>query len=113
MPNFIVKNKDCIEIDELIIDLKKNNKIQIIDVRSREEFNAGHIPLSLHIELKELKNQLVTLDLSVQYITTCGKGGGRSADGAKILQSHGFISNWLCGGVEKWLEKRNLLVHSS
>ncbi|MBP7478710.1 MAG: MFS transporter [Chitinophagales bacterium] len=113
MPNLIEKNNDCIEIDELIIDLKKNNKIQIIDVRTKDEYNAGHIPQSLHIELSELKNQLPSLDKSIQYITTCGKGGGRSADGAKILQSHGFISNWLCGGVEKWLEKRNLLVHST
>ena len=36
-------------------------------------------------------------------ITACGKGGGRSADGARILKEFGLNASWLCGGTNEWL----------
>jgi hypothetical protein len=32
------------------------------------------------------------------------EGGGRSTDGAKILNEFGYNAVWLCGGTNKWLE---------
>jgi hypothetical protein len=43
------------------------------------------------------------LDKNVQFVTACGKGGGWSADGAKLLKEFGLNAIWLCGGTNKWL----------
>jgi rhodanese-related sulfurtransferase len=38
---------------------------------------------------------------SIRYC--CGKGGGRSVDGSKLLKEYGLNAIWLCGGTDKWL----------
>lgn len=101
MPAKIPSTKECIERDEL---LQYAENVQIIDVRDKEEFEEAHIPHSIHIGLTELKEAQNSLDKSLMYVTTCGKGGGRSAEAAKILNEMGLRAKWLCGGTKKWLE---------
>jgi MFS family permease len=103
MPKQINVIKDCIEVDEVKQSLQANNKIQIIDVRTKEEYDLAHIPNALNISLLELKNSISQLDSNIQFVTTCGKGGGRSAEGAKLLKEYGLNAIWLCGGTDKWL----------
>jgi rhodanese-related sulfurtransferase len=103
MPEQIKTIKECIEVEEVKQALQNNQKIQIIDVRSKEEYEQAHIPDALNISLQELKNNLSQLDKNFQFVTACGKGGGRSADGAKLLKEFGLNAIWLCGGTNKWL----------
>jgi MFS family permease len=103
MPEQIKTIKECIEVEEVKQALQNNQKIQIIDVRSKEEYEQAHIPDALNISLQELKNSLSQLDKNFQFVTACGKGGGRSADGAKLLKEFGLNAIWLCGGTNKWL----------
>lgn len=95
--------KECIEVDEVKQALKANKKIKIIDVRTKEEYEQGHIPNALNISISELKSKVSLFDESFQFVTVCGKGGGRSADGAKLLKELGLNAIWLCGGTNKWL----------
>lgn len=95
--------KECIEPEEVQQALQAHQKIQLIDVRSDEEYSSEHIPNALHIALAKLKEQLPQLDKSSQIITVCGKGGGRSAEAAKLLRESGWKAMWLCGGTQKWL----------
>ncbi|MBK9563664.1 MAG: rhodanese-like domain-containing protein [Saprospiraceae bacterium] len=60
MPEQINVIKECIEVDEVKQALQANKKIQIIDVRSKEEYEQAHIPNALNISLQELKNNRVT-----------------------------------------------------
>ncbi len=103
MPEQIKVTKDCMEVDEVKLALQANKKIQIIDVRSKEEYEQAHIPNALNISLQELKGKITQLDKNFQFVTACGKGGGRSADGAKLLKEFGLNAIWLCGGTNKWL----------
>lgn len=103
MPENIKSIKECIEIEEVKEAIQKNKKIQIIDVRNREEFNQAHIPSAVNISLSELSSHISNFDGKFQYVTTCGKGGGRSADGARLLKKYGLNAMWLCGGTNKWL----------
>jgi MFS family permease len=103
MPEQIKTSKDCIEVDEVKQAQQANKKIQIIDVRSKEEYELGHIPNALNISLQDLKDSISKLDNSFQFVVACGKGGGRSADGAKLLKEFGLNAIWLCGGTSKWL----------
>lgn len=104
MPKVIKNTKECIEVDEVKKALESKKKIKIIDVRSKEEYEKEHIPDALHISLNELNNKISQLDKSFQFVTVCGKGGGRSADGAKLLKEFGLNAIWLCGGTNKWLK---------
>ncbi|MBO0331894.1 MFS transporter [[Muricauda] lutisoli] len=104
MPEQIKSIKECIEVEEVKKAIKANKKIQIIDVRNKEEYEQAHIPNSLNISLQELKYKISQLDKNVQFVIACGKGGGRSADGAKLLKEFGLNAIWLCGGTNKWLK---------
>lgn len=89
------------------LQVKNNIKIQVIDVRSKEEFEEAHIPDAINISLNELPERIAQLDKKVKYITACGKGGGRSTQASELLRNKGFISYWLCGGTFKWLNIQN------
>lgn len=99
-------SKNSMDIHQVTEAIGAQRKIQIIDVRRREEYVAGHIPDAINIPLQELKENAVDLPKDVQYVTVCGKGGGRSADGAKLLKELGFNAVWLIGGTFKWIESQ-------
>jgi len=105
MPEQIEIAKDCIEVDEVRHALQDNKKIQFIDVRSKEEYEQGHIPNALNIAVQDLKYGISKLDKDFQFVTVCAKGGGRSAEGAKLLKAFGLNAVWLCGGINKWLNR--------
>ncbi|MTI30031.1 MFS transporter [Cytophagales bacterium RKSG123] len=107
MPEQIKQAKECMKVEEVIHALHANKKIQIIDVRSKEEYQQFHIPNALNIVLTELKDSISHLDKDVQFVIACGKGGGRSAEGARLIRELGFNAVWLCGGTNKWQEINN------
>lgn len=103
MPSTMANVKECMEVAELKKALQQHKKVKIIDVRSHAEFEQEHIPQATNIALEELKNALSGFDKESQYVTVCGKGGGRSSDGARLLKEMGYKASWLCGGTTKWL----------
>jgi MFS family permease len=103
MPKQIKTIKDCVDVDEVKQALAANRKIQIIDVRSKAEYDQAHIAKAINISLADLTSYIDKLDQSFQFITACGTGGGRSAEGAKVLKAAGLNAIWLCGGTDKWL----------
>jgi MFS family permease len=104
MPAIIKKRETCMEVLEVKQLIEAKEKLTIIDVRSNEEFDQTHIPNAINIPLQNLSQTIPNLDKNYQYITACGKGGGRSTEGAKLLTAANFKANWLCGGTHKWLE---------
>lgn len=107
MPDQFTKTLECVEADVVKQAILANKKIQIIDVRTTEEYEQSHIPDAIHISLQDLTTRRSELDKKIQYIIACGKGGGRSAEGAKLLKTYGLNAIWLCGGTEKWLSQHN------
>lgn len=101
MPAKIGSIRECIDKEEI---LHSAENWQIIDVTDRKEYEKVHIPQAIRIGLTELKDVESTLDKSLLYVTTCTRGGGRSAEAAKILMGMGLRAKWLCGGTNKWLE---------
>ena len=96
----------CFAIEELQQLLEQSpDQVIIIDVRSPEEFAEKHIPGAINIPLSELESRSGELSRQTTIITACGKGGGRSAQGAELLKQSGFINaNYLCGGTFGWYE---------
>ena len=77
---------------------------QVIDVRTPEEFQSGHIATARNINIYDVdfKAELEKLDKEKPVFVYC-KVGGRSAKAAKILQELGFTDVYdLQGGMMAW-----------
>lgn len=104
MPNDIPLPTQCIEPNELRKILLRPNNLQLIDVRSYDEFSQAHVPIAVHVALPDLSIQISKIQKDKHIVVMCGKGGGRSAFATKWLLQEGYQAQWLCGGMEKWLQ---------
>jgi len=78
-------------------------RFHLIDVRDAEDYSAAHVAGAVHIPLAELGNRTTEIPTGKIPVTICGKGGGRSAEGAKILRQAGYPGAlWLEGGTNGW-----------
>lgn len=78
----------------------------IVDVRSKAEFNGGHIKGALNIPVNVLNQNLGQLKDKNKAIITCCASGMRSASAKSILQSNGYTSVYNGGG---WSTLQNKL----
>lgn len=69
-------------------ELLRNGAV-ILDVRTKGEFQSGHVKGSINIPLQNLTNQLGKLDKKKTIITCCASGM-RSASAKGLLKSNGF-----------------------
>jgi hydroxyacylglutathione hydrolase len=73
----------------------------VIDVRQRAEYDAGHAPGAVNIELGQLAEQLPAGEGPL--VLMCGHGE-RAMGAASILQRHGFEQvTVLDGGPQEWI----------
>ena len=82
-----------------------NSGAQIVDVRSRGEYQGGHIKGSINLPLNNLSNQLSKLKKDRPVITCCASGM-RSATAKNILKSKGFVEVYNGGG---WMSLQHKL----
>lgn len=85
--------------------LSKDNKAVIIDVRTDEEFNEGHIPGAIQMNIQntsEFYDKIKDLDASTRYYIYC-HSGGRSTMAAALFNSLGIHQTYnLLGGISEW-----------
>ncbi|MFC7356546.1 rhodanese-like domain-containing protein [Jejudonia soesokkakensis] len=72
-----------------INDFKKRGGV-VLDVRTQEEYDAGHIAGSKHIPLNEIPKKLKEIESWNKPIITCCLSGGRSGQAAGILNKNGI-----------------------
>ena len=85
------------------------DEIQLVDVRTPEEFETGHIEDAINIDFnnEDFKSELSTLDKSKPVLVYC-RSGKRSAGAAEIMKEMGFTKIvGLDGGMISW-EAANL-----
>jgi phage shock protein E len=85
-------------------DLIKNGG-QIIDVRTKQEYQGGHIKGSVNIPLNELSSKIGKLKKDKPIITCCASGM-RSASAKSTLKSSGFTEVHNGGG---WMSLKSKL----
>ncbi|MBS1952453.1 MAG: Rhodanese-like domain protein [Cytophagales bacterium] len=83
-------------------ELTKNGA-QIIDVRTKGEFQGGHIKGSVNIPLQSLSDSLSRIRKDKPVITCCASGM-RSASAKSILKSNGYAEVYNGGG---WMSLQN------
>ena len=87
------------------VDFKElmQNGAQIIDVRTKAEYQQGHVKGSINIPLNNLSNHYSKLKKDKPIITCCASGM-RSASAKSILKSNGFTEVHNGGG---WMSLQN------
>ncbi len=96
-----------ISVDEAKELIKTTENLQIIDVRTPQEFESGNIESALNFNYldAEFKTKLNELDKSKPTLVYCAVGG-RSAKASKLLKEAGFKSIYdLKGGFNAWVKK--------
>src|SRR5687768_2950720 len=81
---------------------QRDDSVQIVDVRSPEEWSAGHLPGAVHIPLAALPDRIGEIDSAKPIVVHC-QGGGRSAIAASFMKANGLdgVAN-LEGGFDAW-----------
>ena len=90
-----------IDADSLAQKLRTGTVV-VVDVRSRAEWDAGHIPAPSTSRSGILPDRLASLSKSRPVVVQCQRGA-RSAIAASLLRAHGFpqVIN-LAGGFTEW-----------
>jgi rhodanese-related sulfurtransferase len=79
-----------------------NKDVVVLDVRTPEEYQEGHIPNAILIPLQELENKLNELDKKEHYLVVC-RSGNRSAQASEVLTSNSFANIYnMTGGMNNW-----------
>ena len=86
-----------IHISELL-ELLKNNKAQLINVRFKEEFDMWHFTFSKNIPLNELPGRLDELNKNKIIVTACPHYY-RALIGRMFLLEKGFKVKYLVEGL--------------
>jgi rhodanese-related sulfurtransferase len=88
--------------DELLKRAKKG-AITVLDVRPEQEFESGHLPSAINIQLSELKNELKRLPRKKEVVAYCrGPFCVLAFEAVKQLRSKGYKARRLEDGFPEW-----------
>ncbi len=93
--NFLRGDSEMVEW-QTIADLD-SSQYGILDVRTRSEWNAGHIAGAVHIQNTQLRRRMGELDKSKKWVVYCGVGR-RAYVMERMLRQNGFKAANLTGG---------------
>lgn len=83
--------------------LMRDGDVTVIDVRPRDEYEAGHIPGALSIPLADLRRRLTQLPKSREVIAYCrGPYCVYSLEAVKLLRKHGYRARRAREGLPQW-----------
>jgi len=87
---------------ETKVKLDRMDDFILLDVRTKPEYDKGHIEGCLHIPLNELRSRIDELDKSKEIVTYCGVGL-RASHAHRILKNEGFEdTKFLEGSMVAW-----------
>ena len=83
--------------------------VQLVDVRSPNEFAAGHIPGSVNLPMNEISGRLRDLRPNQAIVLICQRGS-RAALTADLLKAQGVEASVLQGGTHAWVNRGGRLI---
>lgn len=78
-------------------------EIELVDCRTQDEWDAGHISGARHIELDDLLAAAETIARDRPVVFQC-RGGNRSAMSAEAFRIAGYEAYNMAGGLSAWAE---------
>lgn len=100
-----INNLDGIQtlnMDE-VMEKANNESIILVDLRSKEEFETGHIPGAISMPMNKLDTMMLELPKNAEVIAYCqGPVCAYSALAVEKLQQEGFKAYRLDAGINEW-----------
>ena len=81
--------------------VNQSEEVVLIDVREKDEYQAGHIPGADNFPLSELATTYTNLEKNQLYYVVC-QAGGRSGRACEFLEAKGFDVINVTGGMNEW-----------
>lgn len=100
--NSNIKSYTSISADKAY-QMIRNEDVIIIDVRSKEEYNTGHVKGAINIAHDVIANEIkkVTTDLDKKIIIYC-RSGARAETASNVLVDLGYTNVYTFGGLNSW-----------
>jgi phage shock protein E len=74
--------------------------VTVVDVRTQDEWNRGHLEGSLHIEWQDILNLSSDINKDEKIYLYC-RSGNRSGKATKILEDAGYINVINAGSIQE------------
>ena len=84
-----------------VLALHERGEIQLVDVRTLAEHEAGRIAGDVHIELSELSARQGEIDRDRPVVFYC-RTGSRSAMATQAFRQAGYDARNMAGGLQEW-----------
>jgi rhodanese-related sulfurtransferase/predicted transcriptional regulator len=98
-------NLESVNSEELLERIEQGEAL-VLDVRPREEYEAGHIVSALSIPQNELVDKLKSLPKNKEIVAYCrGPLCAMADDAIKLLNEHGYRATRLEAGYPEWRSK--------
>jgi rhodanese-related sulfurtransferase len=100
----IITNVSAQEAYALIQEKSDSPNFRILDVRTPDEYNTGHVESAINIDYNSdtFKDILATLDRSDEYLVYC-RDGERSSGAIEIMEDLEFTMIYhMNGGIIEW-----------
>lgn len=79
------------------------NNVFLIDVRTKQEYESGHVPNSINIDVQDLRAKIEErVSNEGNIILLYCRSGNRSAQAAKVLQEMGYPLVFDLGGINSY-----------
>jgi len=91
------------------LQVKKDPSLLVIDVRSAEEYAAGHVPGAVNIPHDQVASRLAEIPKDKEVVLYC-RSGRRSGLAAETLEANGYKNLQLMQGDMPGWEKAGLPV---
>ena len=108
----VIKDITVQEASDLIEENRGKADFAIIDVRTPDEYNSGHIEGAEMIDFgaDDFRDRIGELDRGKTYLIHC-RSGGRSAGARDVMEELGFLKVYhMLGGTLGWQEEGLPLV---
>ncbi len=87
----------------VLVERVRRGEVTVLDVRPREEYDAGHIPGAISVPLSALESRLAELPTDRDVVAYCrGPYCVLAVEAVAILRSRGFQAVRLEDGVPDW-----------
>lgn len=108
----VLKHVDVHAFSDLLAQYADQDNVHIIDVRTPQEFHAGHIEGAKVIDFydKGFREKLKSLDKEATYLVYC-RSGNRSGKTLHMMKQLGFQSAYnMKGGMKAWIKMQYPVV---
>lgn len=94
---------------DTVDNLMETGEYNLLDVRKKSEYDAGHYPGAINISHTRLLDRIDEVPKDKPVLIHC-KSGNRASFASALMEAKGYDVQFIDDAVEPWLEKKNLLT---